>query len=77
MVGNGAGGEADALGEVLAAERLRLDELEDVQPPLVGDGLQPVAEVLGIVAVLPDEFAQLMVADAQNEVDRAPGDRPR
>ena len=46
VVGDRGGRQADALGQILPAERFVFDELDDIEPPLVGDRLQPVAEVL-------------------------------
>ena len=68
VVGDGGGGQADVLRQVLAAEGAGLQQLDDIQPPLVGDGLQPVGEVLGVVAVAADQLAQLVMVDAGEEV---------
>ena len=46
VVGDRGGRQADVLGQILPAERFVFDELDDLEPPLVGDRLQPVAEVL-------------------------------
>lgn len=64
MVGDRGGRQADALGQIPPAERFVFDELDDIEPPLVGDRLQPVAEVFRVVAVLADERAELVVIDA-------------
>ena len=73
VVGDGGGGKADVLRQVLAAEGAGLQQLDDIQPPLVGDGLQPVGEVLGVVAVAADQLAQLVMVDAGEEVHGAAG----
>ena len=73
MVGDRSGRQADALGKILPAQRSVFDQLDDIKSPLVGDRLQPVAEIFRVVAVLADQFAELVVIDAGDKVDRAAG----